>query len=49
MGYPTLDEINIGTDPFNPDTDGDGVYDGQEVSIGTNPLLVDTDDDGVSR
>ncbi len=36
------DEINVyGTDPFNPDTDGDGFYDGFEVSVGMNPLVPD--------
>ncbi len=28
----------MGTDPFNPDTDEDGVLDGKEISDGTNPL-----------
>ena len=33
------DEINIyGTDPFNPDTDGDGAGDGVEVNAGYDPL-----------
>jgi hypothetical protein len=33
------DEINIyGTDPFDIDTDGDGVIDGTEVQYGTDPL-----------
>lgn len=33
------DEINIhGTDPFDPDTDGDGVRDGIEIFFGTDPL-----------
>jgi gliding motility-associated-like protein len=30
-------EINLGTDPFNPDSDGDGVLDGTEVADGSNP------------
>ena len=32
-------EEAIGTDPDNPDTDGDGILDGQEVNVdGTDPL-----------
>ena len=39
-------EIELGTDPFNPDTDGDGLVDGIEVRVyGSDPLDVDTDDD----
>jgi hypothetical protein len=30
-------EAQLGTDPFNADTDGDGVWDGAEAFIGTNP------------
>ncbi len=45
---PTYLEQLLKTDPENPDTDGDGVYDGAEVlRTGTDPLLVDTDGDGV--
>ena len=29
---------DTGTDPLNPDTDGDGVKDGVEVKQGTDPL-----------
>jgi len=36
------------TDPNNPDTDGDGVKDGDEVfNLHTNPTLRDTDGDGL--
>lgn len=35
------------TDPENPDTDGDGLYDGEEATLHTNPLLRDTDGDGL--
>ena len=35
---PTRDEIVLGTDPWQADTDGDGVADGDEVRAGTNPL-----------
>jgi len=39
----------IGTDPNNPDTDGDGLNDGKEVEkYKTNPLKPDTDDDGLN-
>ncbi|MEE9349505.1 MAG: gliding motility-associated C-terminal domain-containing protein, partial [Flavobacteriaceae bacterium] len=38
-GLTNEDEITAGTDPTNPDTDGDGVLDGTEVNIdGTNPI-----------
>jgi hypothetical protein len=36
-------EAQIGTDPPNPDTDGDGVSDGDEVyAFGTDPLTPDS-------
>ena len=42
-------EEKIGTDPRNPDTDGDGLSDGEEyLNYTTNPLKVDTDGDGLS-
>lgn len=42
-------ELEIGLDPSNPDSDGDGVADGDEVNIyGTDPFVWDTDGDGVS-
>jgi len=38
-GLTNNQEENVwGTDPFNPDTDGDGILDGIEVRNGTNPL-----------
>ncbi len=41
-------EIQWGTDPLNPDTDGDGLSDYDELFVhGTNPLLADTDGDGL--
>ena len=41
-------EYWIGTDPFNPDTDGDGLPDGYEVyHTLTNPLEKDSDQNGV--
>jgi hypothetical protein len=42
-------EPGLGLDPTNPDTDGDGVADGDEPNLyGTDPLNGDTDGDGVS-
>ena len=44
-----LSANNTGTNPSNPDTDNDGLKDGEEViTYGTNPLLADTDSDGVN-
>lgn len=40
-------ELAEGTDPENPDTDGDGLFDGEEIAaFGTDPLNRDTDGDG---
>lgn len=36
-GLTNLEEFKYKTDPNNPDTDGDGVSDGQEVKEGSNP------------
>jgi hypothetical protein len=42
-------EPGLGLDPTNPDTDADGVADGDEPNIyGTDPLNPDTDGDGAS-
>jgi outer membrane protein OmpA-like peptidoglycan-associated protein len=41
-------EKEIGTDPKNPDTDGDGLSDGAEYNTyKTSPLKADTDGDGL--
>ena len=43
-----LQEYEHGTEPYNEDTDGDGLKDGEEINTyGTDPLKVDTDDDGL--
>ncbi len=40
-------ERELGTNPRNPDSDGDGLSDGEEVNLtGTNPLDRDSDNDG---
>ncbi len=45
--------IDHGTDPFNPDTDGDGMSDGWEVANGFDPNVpdayIDSDGDGISN
>ncbi|WP_240357922.1 Ig-like domain-containing protein [Myxococcus vastator] len=47
-GLTDAEELALGTDPNNPDTDGDGLPDGIEVQVaGTDPLDDDTDDDGL--
>ncbi len=46
-GLTDEEEHELGTDPNNPDTDGDGLGDGEEVhDYGTEPLLWDSDEDG---
>lgn len=59
-GLTNLQEYRLGTDIRNPDTDGDGISDGDEVNatgracnssgrcFHTNPLLADTDGDGIT-
>ena len=38
-GLTNREEAIWNTDPFNPDTDGDGFKDGEEVASGHNPLV----------
>ena len=41
-------EVELGTDPYDPDTDDDGLLDGEEVNnIHTDPLNPDTDWDAL--
>lgn len=48
-GLTNLQEFQNGTDPHNPDSDGDGLSDGQEVLIyHTSPVLLSTDGTGIS-
>jgi hypothetical protein len=45
---PYLVEFSDSLDPFNPDSDNDGLSDGDEVLVyGTNPFKCDTDGDGL--
>ena len=46
-GLSDLYEQSLGSDPFNSDSDGDGLKDGDEANIyGSSPVLGDTDADG---
>ena len=46
-GLTDAEESALGTDPSNPDTDGDGLKDGEEVNVySTDPLNPDMDGDG---
>ncbi|MGA9115399.1 MAG: OmpA family protein [Bacteroidota bacterium] len=46
-GLKTKDERRLCSDPYNPDTDGDGLGDGEEVrTTKTSPCNPDTDEDG---
>jgi len=48
-GLTDEDEIAYGTDPNDPDTDDDGLSDGDELlNYGTNPLQADSDNDQLS-
>lgn len=43
------DEVDLESDPLNPDSDNDGLSDGSELyTYNSSPLLVDTDDDGLN-
>jgi hypothetical protein len=47
--YVDAQELEVGLDPTNPDSDGDGVADGDEVTIyGTDPYTWDSDGDGIA-
>lgn len=47
-GLSDEEEAKLGTDPNNPDTDGDGLLDGEEVNkYETDPLDKDTDKGGI--
>ncbi|MCB1875956.1 MAG: carboxypeptidase regulatory-like domain-containing protein [Chromatiales bacterium] len=48
-GLTNLQEQEAGTDVFNPDTDSDGLSDGEEVNNSlTDPTQADSDGDGLS-
>ncbi len=41
------ERIRYRTNPYNDDTDGDGLRDNDEITVGTSPLFADTDGDGL--
>ncbi|MCW8092843.1 S8 family serine peptidase [Alteromonas sp. ASW11-130] len=44
-----LEEIELGTNPSNSDTDGDGLSDSNEINIySTDPIMEDTESDGMA-
>lgn len=48
-GLSDAEELQLGTNPHNPDTDGDGLTDGEEVKkYFTDPLNPDTDYDALT-
>jgi outer membrane protein OmpA-like peptidoglycan-associated protein len=48
-GLTNSNERIYGSDPYNPDTDGDGLRDGEEVyTYNTSPLKPDTDGDNLT-
>src|SRR5262249_41547364 len=48
-GLDNLAELAARTDPHNPDSDGDGLRDGDEVhGYGTDPMRADTDGDALA-
>jgi hypothetical protein len=48
-GLATWRELELGSDPMNPDTNGDGVRDGAAVAAGLSATNPDMDGDGVSN
>ncbi len=47
-GLTTQEEVDLGTDPNNPDSDADGLLDGEEVNTHeTDPFNADSDADGL--
>jgi outer membrane protein OmpA-like peptidoglycan-associated protein len=48
-GLTNAQEVQLGSDPNNPDSDGDGLKDGEEVRrYKTDPLKTDSDGDGLT-
>ncbi|MEE8386168.1 MAG: chitobiase/beta-hexosaminidase C-terminal domain-containing protein, partial [Dehalococcoidia bacterium] len=48
-GLSTQEEVELGTDPLDPDSNADGILDGAAVALGLSPSDPDMDGDGVSN
>jgi len=48
-GLPTWNELELGADPLNPDTNGDGLLDGAAAASGKSLTNTDMDGDGVAN
>jgi hypothetical protein len=48
-GLTNLQEMQIGTDPHNPDTNSDGIPDGVAIALGLSATATDMDGDGLSN
>lgn len=48
-GLPTWRELELGTEPLNADTNGDGLRDGAAINAGMSATNLDMDDDGWSN
>jgi hypothetical protein len=48
-GLTNSEEAQLGTDPFNWDSNGDGIDDGTSVALGIDPLNLDVDGDGLTN
>jgi len=48
-GLTLAQELFYGTDPLNPDTNGDGIPDGASVALGISPTSLDVDGDGLTN
>jgi hypothetical protein len=47
-GLTALQEFLAGSDPNNPDSNGDGIHDGASVAAGISPTSTDPDGDGLT-
>jgi hypothetical protein len=48
-GLPTWLELQLGTDPWKADTNGDGIPDGVAIKAGINATSLDIDGDGLTN